>query len=132
MWLNERRRGARVERFLSAGRQRPVLLVLLPERAAAAPPHPATLAGKTPLQGPPRGPGPRGGSAARRVSDSGSERPGSRLRAGEARISCGGAAPQEPPPRTVLLARAGGGGGGGGPLKRSALPLDPPTTAPKW
>lgn len=65
--------GARVERFLSSGWQRRFLRVLLPERAATAPPHPATPAGEMPLLGPPRGPGPRrpaarpwlhGGSAA--------------------------------------------------------------------
>lgn len=81
---------------LSRPAARRSFLVLLPERAAAAP---------KPLLGPPRG-GVRGArvgsssSAARRlgVCVPRGPAPGSRLPAGRPRLSCRGAAPREPPP----------------------------------
>lgn len=118
--------GARVERFLSAGRQRRFLLVLLLERCGRGHPRTGDSRGEDASPGASSGPSPRRRAA--RVS--GSLAPASRP-AGRASAAAG-AAPQEPPPWTVLLARAGGGGGSAGPLKSSAGPPDPPATAPLW
>lgn len=111
---------------LSRPAARRSFLVLLPERAAAAP---------KPLLGPPRG-GVRGArvgssaSAARRlgVCVPRGPAPGSRLPAGRPRLSCRGAAPLGPyHPRA-----ARGAGGGGASEARGSAAEPPPAFAPQW
>lgn len=116
---------------LSRPAARRSLLVLLPERAAAAP---------KPLLGPPRG-GVRGArvcssaSAARRLGVCVPRGPvaGSRLPASRQRLSCSGAAPREPPP-SGRTTRARGEGRrrrrGLGSARHSGRA--PPAFAPRW
>lgn len=124
MWLNERRRGARVERFLSAARRAGGAASSSSSAlhgAAAPSPRRATPAGEMLCGGLGRDRPRRPASGPRRLAAW-----GSRLRAGRERRAAAGAAPGSRPSGRTTRARGGGEGGGAGPLKRAERPPDPP------